>query len=175
VSSRSTRRRVFLCNKKTCLLVEQEGMSSCATRRHVFLCHKETCLLVAREDMFSCCTRRHVFLLRRTACVLVAQDDMHSCETRRHVFSLHSKTCPIYYPLSRCIPSFAAIVGSLTLAMFGIASGCYSVSQNNRPPLEPGEGMDRLCPQGFRGDGIFVGSEDISGTILRFGTIWRGF
>ena len=52
----------FLFNKKTCLLVEQEDMSSCWTRRHVYLPNKKTCLLVGQEHMSSCRTRRHVFL-----------------------------------------------------------------------------------------------------------------
>ena len=34
-------RLVFLLNKKTCRLVEQEGMSSCLTRRHVFLFNRK--------------------------------------------------------------------------------------------------------------------------------------
>ena len=48
--------RPFLLNKKTCLPVKQEDMSSCSTRRHVFLVNKKTCLLVQREDMPSCLT-----------------------------------------------------------------------------------------------------------------------
>ena len=37
--------------KKTCLLVEQEDMSSCLTRRHVFLLNEKTGLLIEQEDM----------------------------------------------------------------------------------------------------------------------------
>ena len=51
------RRHAFLLNEKTCLLVEQEGMSSCGARRHV--------LLFSR--------RRHVFLFHKEACLLVQQ------------------------------------------------------------------------------------------------------
>ena len=37
--------------EKTCLLVEQEDMSSCRTRRRVFLFNKKTCILVKQGDM----------------------------------------------------------------------------------------------------------------------------
>ena len=32
------------------LLVPQEDMFYCGTRRHVFLCHKKTCILVAQTE-----------------------------------------------------------------------------------------------------------------------------
>jgi len=44
-----TGRRVFLCDRKTCLLVEQEDMSPGSTRRHVFLLDKTTCLPQQQE------------------------------------------------------------------------------------------------------------------------------
>ena len=37
-------------------------MSSCPTRRHVFLCHKKPCLLVTQNERSSCDTSRRVFL-----------------------------------------------------------------------------------------------------------------
>ena len=51
MSSGSTRRDVSLLNEKTCLLGQQEEMSSSSTRR---------LLLVGQEDMSSCWTRKHV-------------------------------------------------------------------------------------------------------------------
>ena len=47
----STKRYVFLFNKKTRRLGQQEDMSSCSTGRHVFLFDKRTRLLVEREYM----------------------------------------------------------------------------------------------------------------------------
>ena len=90
-SSSPTRRHVLLFNQKTRLRVqqevhvEQEDMSSCPTRRHV----KKTCLLVQQEDMssvekedmssveqedMSSCSRRgHAFLFHKKTCLLVRQ------------------------------------------------------------------------------------------------------
>ena len=50
----STRRHVLLLNKNTCLLVEQEDMSTCSARGHVFSFNKKTCLPVQQEDTSSC-------------------------------------------------------------------------------------------------------------------------
>ena len=55
-------------------VLAQERMSSCATGIQVFLCHKKTCVLVAPENMSSCATGKHVFLSDRKPCVHVAQD-----------------------------------------------------------------------------------------------------
>ena len=41
------------CITRTCLRVEQEHIFSCSTRRHVFLFNKRTSLLVEQEDMSS--------------------------------------------------------------------------------------------------------------------------
>ena len=76
---------VFLLNKTTCVLVEQDNMSSCWARTHVFLLSKSTCLLVEQQDMSSCSTRRHVLLLNRK-----------TCSTRRRHLFLQKKTCLVY-------------------------------------------------------------------------------
>ena len=43
------RRHVFFLNGKTCLLVEQDDMSSCSTRSHVFLFNRRRCPLVQKD------------------------------------------------------------------------------------------------------------------------------
>ena len=53
---------VLSLNKKTCLLVQQEGISSCGARRRVFLFNTKTCLLVEEDNVSSCEARRHVLL-----------------------------------------------------------------------------------------------------------------
>jgi len=60
-----------LLHKKTCLLVQQEGKSSCPTRRRVFLFSKKTCLLVQQEDTSSCPSRGLVFLCNKKTSLLV--------------------------------------------------------------------------------------------------------
>jgi len=85
-ASRSTSRHwrhVLHLDKKTCLLVQQEGMSSSSTRRHVFLLNKKTRCLVEQEDMS--------FLLDKNTCLLVEQENMPTCFTRRHVFLLDKR------------------------------------------------------------------------------------
>ena len=70
---------LFLFNKETCPLVQQEyrcqfgqeNTSSSSTTRHVFWLNEQTRPLVDQEDMSSCSTRRHVFLLSRGTCLLV--------------------------------------------------------------------------------------------------------
>ena len=137
MSSRCTRRYVFLCNI--------EDMSSCATRRLVFLCgkktcppaqqadmslfllHRKTCLLVQPEDMSSWCSQK--------TCLPAQREDLSACCTRghvskRHVFLLHSrgyqvvgndvsinlelKTSDVFAPLAQlirvCVP-----IGALNL------------------------------------------------------------
>ena len=49
---------VFLLATYTCLLVDQEDVSSCGTKNVVFLLNKNTCLLVEQDDMSSWSTRR---------------------------------------------------------------------------------------------------------------------
>ena len=56
MSSCLRRTHVSLLKKRTCLLVEQEHMSSCWTRRHVFLFNQ-----------------KHVFLLNKKTCLLVKE------------------------------------------------------------------------------------------------------
>ena len=76
--SRWTRIHVFLLNKNTYILGEQEYMYSCWTRIHVFLFNKNTCILVGKstcilveqEYMFSCWTRMHVVLLNKDTGIL---------------------------------------------------------------------------------------------------------
>ena len=68
------------------LLLGLEDVSSCAAR-HVFLCHKKTCLLVSQEDMSSDDTRRHAFFCHKKTSCLVSQEDMSSCATRKKPIS----------------------------------------------------------------------------------------
>ena len=56
MSSCLRRKHAFLLKKRTCLLVEQEHMSSCLTGRHVFLLNK-----------------KHLFLLNKKTCLLVKE------------------------------------------------------------------------------------------------------
>ena len=69
---------LYLCNKKTGLLVEQENMSCCSTRRHVQSLRKKTRLLVVavQEDVSSssCATGRHVFWATRARVFLFNQE-----------------------------------------------------------------------------------------------------
>ena len=81
MSSCSTRRHDFLSNKKKCLLVQQQDVSSCSTR---CLFNKRTLLLVEQEDMSSSSTKK--------MWLLVQQGDMSSCATRSHAI-LPKKTC----------------------------------------------------------------------------------
>ena len=82
MSSRSTRRHVFLFDRKACRLVRQEGMSSCSTRKCVlFLFDKMTCLLVRLEDLSSCLIRRHVFLFDKKTRLLAQQTHVVSKRT----------------------------------------------------------------------------------------------
>ena len=60
----------FFLNKKIRLLI---GQASCPTRGHVFLSNKRTRPLVQQEDMSSCSTRRPVFLFNKKRCLLVQQ------------------------------------------------------------------------------------------------------
>lgn len=69
---------MYLCyNLKTCLPLEQEGLSSRWLNRHVLLANKKTCLLnkkrcllVQPENMSSGGTRRHAFLFKKETCLL---------------------------------------------------------------------------------------------------------
>ena len=79
----STRRRVFLSNKKTCLLVQQADMFSSATRRHVLSLNKRT---------FSSTTRRHVVFF----------NNMTSSSAARHVFFFNKKTC-FFFNKKTCV------------------------------------------------------------------------
>ena len=88
-SSGWTRRRIFLLNRKTNLLVEQEDMSSCWTED---MSSCSTNLLVQQEDMSSCWTRRNACWLNRKTCLLVQQEDRSYCPTGRHVFLWTKKT-----------------------------------------------------------------------------------
>lgn len=87
-SSCSTRRRVFVFNKK------QEDMSSCWARRHVFLLNKKTCLLVPQDDMPPS-TRRHVFLFKKKTSLFVQHGEMS--------FPFNLKTCPLFSKKT-CLP-----------------------------------------------------------------------
>ena len=82
----------FLSEKKTCLLVTQEDMSSCDTKRHVFLWHNNRCRLLTPEEMFSCDTRTNVFLRHKKTLPLVSLEDISSCVAGRHFFLCHKKT-----------------------------------------------------------------------------------
>ena len=76
----------FLFSKKTCLLAQLEGMSSCLPRRHVFALnektwllpppHKKTCPLVQQDDMASCPTCP---LVQQEAWFHAEVEDMSSC------------------------------------------------------------------------------------------------
>ena len=86
---------VFVLNRKTCILVQQEDRSSWWARRHVLVLSKNACILVRQENMSSCLTRRHVFLRGKNTCPLAQQEDIvflldkGTCLlvwTRRHVF-----------------------------------------------------------------------------------------
>ena len=118
------RRHVFLFNKKICLLVQQEDMSSWSTRRRVFLLNKKTCFLVEPEGTSSCSTGRHVCMFNRKTCLLAQQEDeqedMSSCRTRRPVFLSNKKTClqtscrpgrqvPACFVFRCCFPNFRYI------------------------------------------------------------------
>jgi len=89
---------VFLFNKKTYLLVEQEArlhvqqedMCSCSPRRHVFFFNEKTCLpankqkeetslIAEQEDLSSCSTRIHAFLLSKKTSLLVEEEGISSC------------------------------------------------------------------------------------------------
>jgi len=84
----SCSRRAFLSKRHvlhTCLLVQQQDMSSCSTRRRAFLLSKKTCPLVQQEDMPS-------LLLNRKTCLLVKQEDMSVfLSNRRDVFLFNKK------------------------------------------------------------------------------------
>ena len=97
----------------TCLLGEQEDISSCPTGGHVFLflCDKKACLLVEQEEhrrhvlLFNKKTIKHIFLLRERTCLVVAQEDMSSCGTRTSVFLFNEKTCRAR-PSGVCLSGF---------------------------------------------------------------------
>ena len=71
----TTRTRAFLFDKKACLLVRREDISSCRTRRRDCLSNKKTCPLVEQEDMSSCRPRRHAFLSNKKTCLPFEQED----------------------------------------------------------------------------------------------------
>ena len=56
--------------------VQQEDMSSCSTRRFVFLFNKKIRLLVQPEDVSSCSARIRVFLFNKNICLRVGQECM---------------------------------------------------------------------------------------------------
>jgi hypothetical protein len=79
MSSMSTRRCAFLGNQKTLVRFGQEDTYCCSTRRHVVVLHRGTCLLVEQNALSSWWTRRDAFLLSRNVCTLGQQDDMSGC------------------------------------------------------------------------------------------------
>ena len=78
-----------LLRKKTCLLAQEEAVSSSPTRRQVSLFNTKTCLCIEPENIAFCWARRQ--------CHLGRHEDPSSWWTRRHVFLLLSKRCLFAY------------------------------------------------------------------------------
>ena len=52
IYSSPTRQHLFLSNKKTSILLQQEDIYSCPTRRHLFFSNKTTFVLLQQQDIF---------------------------------------------------------------------------------------------------------------------------
>ena len=78
----STRRRhVFLLNRKTCLLAQEEDMSSCSKGRHVLLFNKKSL----------CPAGRNVLSSNKKTCLIVSQEDIKDPSPNRTPKSVSSK------------------------------------------------------------------------------------
>ena len=108
-SSRWVRRHVFLFIKNTCIEripVQQEVMSNTC---HDILLDKKMCLVVEQEDISSCSARRHVFLFSKIhvflfntkTCLRVQQEDMSPCRQE------DVSSCPYGH---NCLGSHAGVV-----------------------------------------------------------------
>ena len=91
-------------NRKTCFLVEQEGMSPCSTRRAFsldrhfslfntcLLSAKDTCLFIQPEDRPSRQPEDRFSNYNKKTCIPIELEDMSSCQAKRYPLWLNKKT-----------------------------------------------------------------------------------